>query len=389
MQRKGKKIFPGTNASNIFFLDNKKNNNIDLNKYINKTNTNKEKKISNNKTIKEIKSNKEIKGINKPAKKRVLKKYNSTTLKRGEINPFLHQNDDIKNRQLKTHRSVDNFKIKKNIKNISLTEPDLSIINMNSNLKSFNLNKVKVKHRILGSNRVNMSFNANESYRNPINKFVSYTARKPKESENSKINPSKEFYNKFINKKISNTKSINNKNNSKISLKKNENKKYKVPKEEVFLIKKEKMDNKIIDINSLKRNFIQNKINFISITGVSSSLIPVNKDSVKLILNSNDIDNNKFNKIEKILKSKGLKLNEVKRNYSKKCSSEIFPAKSNWNDGKYGGRESKEKLELSMEFQKKNRENKFHKKNLISKNNYFDVKYKNNNNNLRRNKSVE
>ena len=278
MQRKGKKIFPGTNASNIFFLDNKKNNNIDLNKYINKTNTNKEKKISNNKTIKEIKSNKEIKGINKPAKKRVLKKYNSTTLKRGEINPFLHQNDDIKNRQLKTHRSVDNFKIKKNIKNISLTEPDLSIINMNSNLKSFNLNKVKVKHRILGSNRVNMSFNANESYRNPINKFASYTARKPKESENSKINQSKEFYNKFINKKISNTKSINNKNNSKITMKKNENKKYKVPKEEIFLIKKEKMDNKIIDINSLKKNFIKNKINFISITGLSSSLIPVNKD---------------------------------------------------------------------------------------------------------------
>ena len=260
---------------------------------------------------------------------------------------------------------------------------------MNSNLKSFNLNKVKVKHRILGSNRVNMSFNANESYRNPINKFASYTARKPKESENSKINQSKEFYNKFINKKISNTKSINNKNNSKITMKKNENKKYKVPKEEIFLIKKEKMDNKIIDINSLKRNFIQNKINFISITGVSSSLIPVNKDSVKLILNSNDIDNNKFNKIEKILKSKGLKLNEVKRNYSKKCSSEIFPVKSEWYDGKYGGRESKEKLELSMEFQKKNRENKFHKKNLISKNNYFDVKYKNNNNNLRRNKSVE
>ena len=110
---------------------------------------------------------------------------------------------------------------------------------------------------------------------------------------------------------------------------------------------------------------------------------------MKLILNSNDIDNNKFNKIEKILKSKGLKLNEVKRNYSKKCSSEIFPVKSEWYDGKYGGRESKEKLELSMEFQKKNRENKFHKKNLISKNNYFDVKYKNNNNNLRRNKSVE
>ena len=388
MQRKGKKIFPGTNASNIFFLDNKKNNNIDLNKYINKTNTNKEKKISNNKTIKEIKSNKEIKGINKPAKKRVLKKYNSTTLKRGEINPFLHQNDDIKNRQLKTHRSVDNFKIKKNIKNISLTEPDLSIINMNSNLKSFNLNKVKVKHRILGSNRVNMSFNANESYRNPINKFASYTARKPKESENCKINQSKEFYNKFINKKISNNKNnINNKNNNKKNITKNENKKYRTPKEEIFLIKKEKMDDNIIDINSLKRNFIQNKINFISLTGVSSSLVPINKDSVKLILNANDIDSNKFNKIEKILKSNGLKLNEVKNNFKKKSSNAIFPAQSKWDDGKYGGREAKEKLKLSMEFQKKNRENRFHKKNLISKDNYFDVKYKNNN--LRRNKSVE
>jgi hypothetical protein len=258
---------------------------------------------------------------------------------------------------------------------------------MNSNLKSFNLNKVKVKHRILGSNRVNMSFNANESYRNPINKFASYTARKPKESENSKINQSKEFYNKFINKKISNTKSINNKNNSKITMKKNENKKYKVPKEEIFLIKKEKMDDNVIDINSLKKNLIGSGINFVSLTGVSSSLDPINRDSVRLIINSNDFDKSKLNRIEKVLKNKGLKLNEIKNNYNKKYSRGIFPAKSKWNDGKYGGREAKEKLQLSMEFQKKEKQNKFHKKNLISKNNFYDITYKNNN--IKRNKSME
>ena len=389
MQRKGKKIFPGKNKSNIFFFDNKKNNNVDLNKYINKTNNTKEKNITNNKAIKETKNNKEKKEDNMPAKKRVLRKYNSTTLKKGDIKPFLHQNDAVKKRQLTTHRSVDNFNLKKNLKNVSLTEPDLSKVNINSNLKSFNLNKVTVKHRILGSNRLNMSFNAKESSKKPINKSSSFTAKKPKDPESSKINQSKEYYNKFINKKTSNNKNnINNKNNNnKKNITKNENKKYRTPKEEIFLIKKEKMDDNIIDINSLKRNFIQNKINFISLTGVSSSLVPINKDSVKLILNANDIDSNKFNKIEKILKSNGLKLNEVKNNFKKKSSNAIFPAQSKWDDGKYGGREAKEKLKLSMEFQKKNRENKFHKKNLISKDNYFDVKYKNNN--LRRNKSVE
>ena len=38
----GKKVFPGSNSSNIFFVDNQKNNKLDLNKYINKPN----KKIS-------------------------------------------------------------------------------------------------------------------------------------------------------------------------------------------------------------------------------------------------------------------------------------------------------------------------------------------------------
>ena len=61
------------------------------------------------------------------------------------------------------------------------------------------------------------------------------------------------------------------------------------------------------------------------------------------------------------LRSNKVKLNEIKNNYNKKYSRGIFPAKSKWNDGKYGGREAKEKLQLSMEFQKKEKQNKFHK----------------------------
>ena len=147
------------------------------------------------------------------------------------------------------------------------------------------------------------------------------------------------------------------------------------------------MDDNVIDINSLKKNLIGSGINFVSLTGVSSSLDPINRDSVRLIINSNDFDKSKLNRIEKVLKNKGLKLNEIKNNYNKKYSRGIFPAKSKWNDGKYGGREAKEKLQLSMEFQKKEKQNKFHKKNLISKNNFYDITYKNNN--IKRNKSME
>ena len=106
-----------------------------------------------------------------------------------------------------------------------------------------------------------------------------------------------------------------------------------------------------------------------------------------MIVNSNDFDKNKLNKIQHILKNKGLKLNEQKKNYNKKFSKGIFPAKSKWNDGKYGGRENREKLELSMEFQKKKKENKFLKKNIISKEHFYDITYKNNH--IKRNKSIE
>ena len=60
----GKKVFPGSNSSNIFFVDNQKNNKLDLNKYINKPN----KKNITNKTIKDDSINSQ--NLKMPIKKR-------------------------------------------------------------------------------------------------------------------------------------------------------------------------------------------------------------------------------------------------------------------------------------------------------------------------------
>ena len=76
---------------------------------------------------------------------------------------------------------------------------------------------------------------------------------------------------------------------------------YQEPKEEIFIIEKEKLDNNVIDINSLKKNILGKGISIVSLTGISSSLDPINKDSVKLILNSNDVDKTKLDKIGRIL----------------------------------------------------------------------------------------
>ena len=392
MKNHGKKMFPGVNKSNIFFLDNQKSKKK-FDKFVNKNNNinNTEKKTSNYKKINT--NNSEMKSNNKlPMKKRVLKKFNSTTLKKSDISPFSNENNIVKKRQLITHKSMDYLNTKKD--SISLTEPNSSLTmtskKTNNKLKSIDLNKIKlIKHRKLGSNnRLNISFNSNKSKskeqkRNSISTFSSFTQRKnPKKqsyndiSSKSNIIQSKNFYKKFVNK--------NNNNKEKEITKK---KRYIMPKEETYIIKKEKLDNHIIDINSLKKNLITSGINIISLTGLSSSLVPINNDSVKLILNANEVKSEQLYKIQKILKNEGLKLNEMKNNYNKKFSKGIFPAKSRWNDGKYGGRENLEKMELSKEFKKKNDENKFHKKNILSKNNFVDYKYKNNI--IKRNKSVE
>ena len=375
----GKKVFPGSNSSNIFFIDNQKNSKIDLNKYINKPN----KKNITNKTIKDD-SNKN-QNLKMPIKKRVLKKCNSITLKKGNLNLFSKQNEVIKKRQLVSHRSADYLNTKKNNK-MPLTEPNIVEMNISKGLKQSDLNKVKVKHRILGTNNINNSFNCKTSRESSRKTFSTLTQRIKKEPKTTRRIETGNYYNKFINKnKTLNEKS--NKTNKNLSLKSARNNKLQEPKEEIFIIKKEKLDNNVIDINSLKKNILGKGINIVSLTGISSSLDPINKDSVKLILNSNDVDKTKLDKIGRILKSKGLKFNELKNDYKKKLGKGIFPAKSKWNDDKFGGRESREKLQLSMEHQKNKKENKFLKKSIITKQNFYDVTYKNNH--VKRNKSVE
>ena len=281
---------------------------------------------------------------------------------------------------------MDYLNIKKD--SISLTEPNSILTTRKSNnLNKIDLNKIKtIKPRKLGANKLNTSFNSvsntSKEKRYSTSTFSSYIQRKSKpiidkNNISTKIQP-KKFYKKFVNK-----------NNALNKGKEKENKKrFLMPKEETFIIRKEKLDNNIIDINLLKKNLISSGINIISLTGMSSSLVPINNDSAKLILNSNEVNGHKLHKIERILKSKGLKLNELKNNFNKKYSKGIFPAKSKWNDGRYGGRENSEKLELSMEYKKKRDENKFHKKNILSKNNFVDITYKNNNT-VKRNKSME
>ena len=387
MKSHGKKIFPGSNSSNIFFIDNPKNNKLDLNKYINKPHNNiNSKQNINNKTIKDNSFNNQNSKM--PIKKRVLKKYNSTTLKKGDINPFSKQNEIIKKRQLVSHRSVDYFNTKKtSAKRISLTEPNLNDVSISKELKQNDQNKIKVKHRILGSNKSNSSFNCKTSRESSQRTFTTLTQRAKKEPMTSRKIGMDNYYNKFINKnKALNDKKENISKNLNLNLKSARTHRYQEPKEEIFIIEKEKLDNNVIDINSLKKNILGKGISIVSLTGISSSLDPINKDSVKLILNSNDVDKTKLDKIGRILKSKGLKFNELKNNYNKKFGKGIFPAKSKW-DGKFGGRESNEKLKLSLEFQKNKKENKFMKKSVISKQHFYDITYKNNQ--IKRNKSTK
>ena len=387
MKSHGKKIFPGSNSSNIFFIDNPKNNKLDLNKYINKPHNNiNSKQNINNKTIKDNSFNNQNSKM--PIKKRVLKKYNSTTLKKGDINPFSKQNEIIKKRQLVSHRSVDYFNTKKtSAKRISLTEPNLNDVSISKELKQNDQNKIKVKHRILGSNKSNSSFNCKTSRESSQRTFTTLTQRAKKEPMTSRKIGMDNYYNKFINKnKALNDKKENINKNLNLNLKSARTHRYQEPKEEIFIIEKEKLDNNVIDINSLKKNILGKGISIVSLTGISSSLDPINKDSVKLILNSNDVDKTKLDKIGRILKSKGLKFNELKNNYNKKFGKGIFPAKSKW-DGKFGGRESNEKLKLSLEFQKNKKENKFMKKSVISKQHFYDITYKNNQ--IKRNKSTK
>ena len=374
MKSNGKKMFPGKNDSNIFFVEKKKNSNINPNKYVNKShnpnndNNNKfvNKNIPNlnkkniNSNIKmQTKSNNSIKDNRN--RNNSLETYNSNSNKLKNNNSKLVKDSQINKRKfLYTERSVDCLRKKRVLGSFSTRNYLL------------NKNDIWKKHKSMDNTK------NSRDYR-PLNTFSSFSRNEIDNDSFSKINrkmPSNNYYNKFINKSsLEDNKKLSNKQ----IIKNRKNNNNPPPKEQTFIIKKIKPDNNLIDIKDLRKNFLENGINIISLTGLSCSLDPIDNDSAKIILNSKDINSNKFKKIEKYIKNKGLKFNEVKKSYNIKYTSGIYPKKSGWNDVTYGGREKFEKSEISSRFQKEQSEGKFHKKNLLSKTNFYkDIKYKNN-----------
>ena len=366
MRTNGKKMFPDKNTSNIFFLDNKNKVNINPNKYVNKNNNNKINPYlnNNNNNLKiNIKSNNSINENRK--KHKSLEYFNTNILDKNKNFIFNKENNNTVNRRkvLYTQRSVDILRTKRVLGNFST--------------RNYILNKSNIWERHKSFDNTNMS----EEYQ-PLNTISAFSHDKNKYNDLSKKNqkiPSNNYYNKFINKSLLNEQNQNIKMRQHNKGKKIKKDKTIPPKEQTFIIKKINPDNNLIDTSELKKKFSENGVNVISLAGISNSLVPINNDSVKIVLNSNDINSKKFNKIEKYIKNKGLKLDEVKKNFNIKFTRGIYPDKSKWCDTTYGGRENFEKAELSNKFKKAQKEKKFHKKNFISKNNFYqDVKYKNN-----------
>ena len=389
MKGNGKKIFPGKNESNIFFVDKEKKANASLNpnKYINKNNN-----INNNKNSIESYSNAKNRNsnnknntnkntmhnytINENRKRHMsIETFKPNNLKKNR-NPILPTENQNNNRRkvLYTERSVDCLKPRRILGNFCTRNYIL------------NKNNIWDKNQSLDNN-INNSLTSRET--KPIKKYSSFSQNEIKR-ENEKnntqtMNPklktsTNDYYNKFINKP-----NLNGKNKNQKIANFHKNKKSKInnnnippPKEQAYIIKKENPDDNLIDIKELKKKFSENGVNIISISGLSSSLVPIKNDSVKVVVNSNDIKSKKFNNVEKYLKNKGLEFNEVKKNYHIKFTRGIYPNKSNWGDITYGGREKFEKTEMSSKFLKDQKQNKFHKKNLLSKTNFYNVKYKNN-----------
>ena len=390
MKGNGKKMFPGKNESNIFFVDKEKKINVNLNpnNYINKnnnTNINKTN-IENYSNLKNRNSNKKHNinqnkllnyTINENRTRHMsIEIFKPNSLKKNKNSNLPKENQNNKRKVLYTERSVDFLRPRRVLGNFST--------------RNYILNKNNIWDKNLSlDNNINNLLTSRES--KPLKKYSSFSQNETENEKNKtkKINPklsistNDHYYNKFINKPNLNGQNKNNKNQKIINLQKNKksniiNNNNIAPKEQEYIIKKENPDNNLIDIKELKKKFSENGVNIISISGLSSSLVPINNDTVKIIVNSNDIKSKKFNNIEKYMKNKGLEFNEVKKNYHIKFTRGIYPNKSNWKDITYGGREKFEKIEMSSKFQKDQKEKKFHKKNLLSKNNFYDVKYKNN-----------
>lgn len=364
MKGSGKKKFPEKYISNIFFFDNRNKTNINPNIYVNKN------------VIKNERNNRYISNENTKHKNTILESrrrnksleiFNTISLDDDNNSTFLNDNQINRRKVLYSQKSVDFLRPKRILGDFSTRN---YILNKN-NIWEKNHTKENENDNLFISSREYRPLNTISSFSNGITKNMILKNNKKRASNN--IN----FYNKFVNKAKPNQ---DNQKATKIHFKKTRNRNIFVPpREQVFIIKKENPDNKLIDINEIKKKFSENGVNLISISGASNSLIPVNNDAVKIKINLNDVNSNKLNKIEKLMKKKGLKINGVKKDYHIKYTRGIYPNKSDWKDVTYGGREKFEKFEISSKFQKDHKENKFRKKDIMSKLNFYhNYRYKNN-----------
>lgn len=361
MKGSGKKKFPEKYLSNIFFIDNSNKAYKNPNIYVNKNIFNNEK---NNKNI--LNEDRKYQNSIYESRKKNKSQEIFHTININDNNNSVFQNNNGINRRkvLYSQKTVDHLRPKRILGNFST--------------RNYILNKDRIweKNHTKENEKDNYFFTSREYI--PLNTISAFSLEKRNKIKNKNqkraINKNN-YYNKFVNKsKLNGSKII------KVDKNKTRNKKiFIAPKEQVFIIKKVIPDNKLIDINEIKKKFSENGVNLISISGLSNTLIPINNDELKIKINLNDVNTNKFNKIERFIKKKGLKINEVKKDYHIKYTRGIYPNKSDWKDITYGGREKFEKLEISNKFQKDHKDNKFLKKNIISKINFYqNFQYKNN-----------
>ena len=383
MRSHGKKMFPGKNDSNIFFLENSNGTNINQYEYINinnKYNNNRTNNIFHNENNPNI-NNRNINNIEntKQKSKMTINDNRKRNMSTEIFNPNKLANN--KNINLSKENQINNRrKVLYTEKSVDCLRPRRFLGDFSA--RNYLLNKKNIWDKSQTIDNQNNPITERE--KRPLRRFSSFSQSEVEynnknDDKNYKINKkilSDKFYNKFINKSIlieQNTNMPKNRN------RKNNKNNISSPKEQTYVIKKINPDNNLIDINEVKQNFSKNGINIISIEGTSNLLVPLNNDSVKIILNSNDINSKKFKNVEKYIKNKGLKLDEVKKNFHIKFTRGIYPNKANWENITYGGREKFEKSEFSSRFEKEQKKNGFHKKNILEKTIlYRDLKYKNN-----------
>jgi hypothetical protein len=109
-------------------------------------------------------------------------------------------------------------------------------------------------------------------------------------------------------------------------------------------------DNKTIDAMNVKRSFTRNGINMYKVYNCTSGLTPVFNDKLVFSVQQNDEMSNKFKQIKKTLEHQGLKLTKkTKQNYDKSLVTDIFPAKTDWENPELLKRDARVDRRHSME----------------------------------------